>query len=290
MTWTLTGDIDRFEEAAGAFLRARPTEHTVLLSVLLSVAASLRAIGPDAYGDRAPWFGWWQPAGRPVEAAVVRTPPRPALLSPMGDDAATALVDALARRALAVPGVNACRPAAEAYASAWRRRHGGMVATAARRRLYRLGTLTPPEPAPPGAARPATFADRDLLLDWFAAFAADIGSPEPRGAGAVDDRLADGRCTLWEVEGRPVSLAGITRTVAGSARVAPVYTPPELRGRGYAAGVTSALSRAARDSGAQEVLLFTDLANATSNALYRRIGYRPVEDHVDLEFLPAGQD
>ncbi|MFH8568391.1 GNAT family N-acetyltransferase [Streptomyces sp. NPDC017993] len=284
MTWTLRDEIDRFEEAAGAFLRARPAEHTVLLSV----TASLRAIGPDAYGDRAPWFGWWQRAGRSVEAALVWTPPRPALLSPMGDDAAAALVDALARLRLGVPGVNTCRAAAEAVGAAWRR-HGGTVEIADRNRLYRLGTLTPPEPAPPGAARLATFADRDLLLAWFAAFAADIGSSPPRDARAVDDRLGHGRCTLWEVDGRPVSLAGITRTVAGSARVAPVYTPPELRGRGYAAGVTSAVSQAARDSGAREVLLFADLANPTSNALYRRLGYRPVDDHLVLELLPAGR-
>ncbi|MEU5475584.1 GNAT family N-acetyltransferase [Streptomyces lydicus] len=101
---------------------------------------------------------------------------------------------------------------------------------------------------------------------------------------ALDDRIADGRCLLWEAGGRPVSMAGITRTLVGTARVAPVYTPPELRGRGYAGAVTAAVSQAAKDSGAQEVLLFTDLANPTSNALYRRLGYRPVEDYLVLTF------
>jgi predicted GNAT family acetyltransferase len=47
------------------------------------------------------------------------------------------------------------------------------------------------------------------------------------------------------------------------------------------------VSQAAIDSGAAEVLLFTDLSNPTSNALYQRLGYRPVTDFLVLEFTPA---
>ena len=36
-----------------------------------------------------------------------------------------------------------------------------------------------------------------------------------------------------------------------------------------------------------EVLLYTDLANPTSNALYQRLGYEPVNDSVQLLFRPA---
>jgi hypothetical protein len=34
-------------------------------------------------------------------------------------------------------------------------------------------------------------------------------------------------------------------------------------------------------------VLFTDLANPTSNAIYRRIGYQPVCDAVEIAFEPA---
>jgi predicted GNAT family acetyltransferase len=71
------------------------------------------------------------------------------------------------------------------------------------------------------------------------------------------------------------------------ARVGPVYTPPEARGRGYAAGATAAASQSALDAGTREVVLYTDLANPVSNALYERLGYRPVEDRVVLTFTPA---
>ena len=67
-------------------------------------------------------------------------------------------------------------------------------------------------------------------------------------------------------------------------RVSPVYTPPERRRQGFAGAVTAAVSQAALDAGAEHVVLFTDLANPTSNALYQRLGYRPVEDSVVLRF------
>jgi predicted GNAT family acetyltransferase len=79
-------------------------------------------------------------------------------------------------------------------------------------------------------------------------------------------------------------MAGRSREVAGQIRVAPVYTPPELRGKGYAGGATAAVSQAALDTGAAEVMLFTDLANPTSNALYPRLGYQPVTDFLMLKF------
>jgi len=47
------------------------------------------------------------------------------------------------------------------------------------------------------------------------------------------------------------------------------------------------VSRAALDAGADHVVLFTDLANPTSNALHQRLGYRPVEDRVMLRFGPG---
>jgi predicted GNAT family acetyltransferase len=80
----------------------------------------------------------------------------------------------------------------------------------------------------------------------------------------------------------------MTRAVAGQVRLGPVYTPPGRRGRGFGGAVTAAVSQAAKDAGAAEVLLYTDLANPTSNALYQRLGYQPVSDSVELWFGPPG--
>ncbi len=53
---------------------------------------------------------------------------------------------------------------------------------------------------------------------------------------------------------------------------------------GCAGAVTVPVSQAALGADADNVVLFTDLANPTSNALYQRIGYRPVEGRVALTF------
>jgi predicted GNAT family acetyltransferase len=120
---------------------------------------------------------------------------------------------------------------------------------------------------------------------WYGEFTQVIGEPSTDAEGWADARISSGGITLWEDgEGRAASMAGVTPMVAGQLRVAPVYTPSHLRGRGYAGAVTAEVSRAALASGADEVLLFTDLANPTSNALYQRIGYRPVADFAVYDF------
>ncbi|MET8009792.1 GNAT family N-acetyltransferase [Streptomyces sp. NPDC005271] len=288
MAWTTTNDFKEFRAVAGGFLCARPARNTVLLTV----TASLAAAGNDRYGEQPPVFGWWRPTEETegeVDGVFLCTPPHPPLLSAMPDAAVEALARTLAGEAAGlVTGVNAGRRTAEAFAAAWKPLTGAAARVGeTHRRLYRLGTLTPPEPTPRGRARAATTADRELLLTWYEAFARDTGAINGDVARQVDDRLSHGGVTLWEVDGEPVASAAVSRTVAGMARVAPVYTPPELRRRGYAGAATAAASRLARAAGVEELLLFTDLANPTSNALYQRLGYRPVEDHLLLSFTSA---
>ncbi len=180
--------------------------------------------------------------------------------------------------------------AAEAFAATWRAGTPGGQATETRRlRLYRLGELAWPDPAPDGAPRVAADSDAPLLADWFAAFADEVHDTDAGEdqAAAVRDKLSHGGVLVWEAGGRTAAFAGVTRQVVKMVRVGPVYTPPELRGRGYASAVTAEVSRRAREAGAEEVLLYTDLANPTSNSIYQRIGYRAVEDRVVLAFSSA---
>ena len=288
MGWFITADVREFLAEAGEFLRAEPARHSVVLTVtenLLLTPAAAPGSGPDE-----PLFGWWQPDRVTAVAAVfMYTPEFPVLLSShMSGSAAAELARYLAAAGRQFPGINAEQEAADAFGAVWRDRTGDAVTAYRRMRLLRLGELIRPAPGPEGTARPATERDRDLLAGWFDAFAREVGDP-PRHAtrAVVDERLGYGGITLWVAAGVPVSLAGRTRVVAGMVRVAPVYTPPELRGRGYAGAVTAAVSQAALDAGVREVVLYTDLANPTSNALYQRLGYRPVQDRVVLSFQRA---
>jgi RimJ/RimL family protein N-acetyltransferase len=274
MSWQSTQSVDDFLDTAGDFLRSRPVENTLLLTI----AHTIQVRGVHAFGTDTPIFGWLSDG----TGAFLQTPPHPLLLSAMPPGRVPELAELLAKRPL--PGVNALTADADAFAARWREVTGAGTEVAMRTRLFRLDALLPP-PAPAGSARVAGPADRDLLIDWLRAFQQDVsGGTRENNAEVVDDKLSYGGLTLWEVDGRPVSLAGVTRDEAGATRVAPVYTPPEQRGRGYGAAVTAAVTRAALDAGADDVVLFTDVTNPTSNALYERLGYRPVEDRTVVEF------
>jgi RimJ/RimL family protein N-acetyltransferase len=287
MGWSVTGAVDEFLAEAGPFLRAEPARNTVVLSVTENLRVRAPAGRPLDANAPGPLFGWWQTGsgGTGVSAAFMHTPGFPVFLTSMSCHVASELAGVLAEAARLAPGVNAEAPAAEAFADSWRRRTGLAATVRLRTRLYRLGVLRWPDPGPRGAPRAADERDRDLLAGWFDAFAIEAEGSTPQDHTAVvDERLSYGGITVWEADGAPVSFAGFTRAVANMVRIGPVYTPPALRGRGYAGGVTAAVSQAALAAGATEVVLYTDLANPTSNALYERLGYRPIEDRVVLSF------
>jgi RimJ/RimL family protein N-acetyltransferase len=286
MTWFTTGAVTQFLDQAGEFLHAEPARNTVILSVTenLRLKGQVTREGPPRADE--PLFGWWR-TGTDQAAAFMHTPGYPVFLTAMSGQAAAALAGLLAASGRTVPGANAQTGAAEAFTDAWRQRTGDAVTVHRLMRLHRLGTLSWPDPGPEGRPRVAGQRDRDLLLAWFDAFAVEVDDAAGQDhVSAVDERLGYGGLTVWEAAGAPVSVAGITRAVDGMTRVGPVYTPPALRGRGYAGGATAAVSQAALDAGATQVVLYTDLANPTSNALYERLGYRPVEDRIELSFTP----
>jgi RimJ/RimL family protein N-acetyltransferase len=323
MAWQTTGDVTEFLAAAGPYLRRERVRNTVILSVTETMrvnaeasaansSAALvgepRAAGPRAAGPKAaepkaaepeavavgqppgpaarPLLGWWSDPAGAVAGAFMHTPPFPVVLTAVAREAAAELA-ALTMAARPLGGVNAYPEVAAAFADGWRHRNsGGRVDVHRRQRLYRLAELVWPDPAPEGTARLACDLDVPLTAEWFAAFAdevGDMGRGEDQSA-AAREKISHGGVTVWEAGAEPVSIACNTLPVTGMVRIGPVYTPPELRGHGYASAATAALSRRLLQAGAEEVVLYTDLANPVSNSIYQRIGYRPVEDRVVLGF------
>jgi predicted GNAT family acetyltransferase len=94
-----------------------------------------------------------------------------------------------------------------------------------------------------------------------------------------------GSLFCWEAFGEIVSIAGhaplVTTESIVIARVGPVFTPVDYRRHGYGSAVTAHVSRHLVERGAR-VMLFTDAANPTSNGIYQEIGYRLVDEMVQL--------
>jgi len=277
-------DAAAFLAAAEPLLLADEARH----NLILGLAGTIRAT-PGLYPRRDFWVV--QDGRRPV-AAALRTPPHNLVLArPDADGALAALANAVPDE---LPGVIGAVPEVEEFAALWANRTGVEPRTTMRQGVYALTRVESPPPVP-GRARVAGAADRELVLRWWAAFAAEVvhegGPGHDRVEAVVDHRLEAEAAgiLLWEDGGRPVSLAGWGGPTPSGIRVGPVYTPPELRGRGYATALTAELSRRLLDGGLHPggrrfCVLYADLANPTANAIYERIGYRRICESAEVAF------
>jgi GNAT superfamily N-acetyltransferase len=152
--------------------------------------------------------------------------------------------------------------------------------------LMRLDRLVEPTGVR-GQARLAGADDIGLIASWIEPYQREVFGVMPAGldphawsAAAVEHSWT----WLWLTPaGEPVSMAARRAPAAGVSRIGPVYTPPEQRGRGYASAVTARAAWDILDHAAVPVL-YTDLANPTSNKIYRAIGFRPVTDRTSVTF------
>ena len=237
---------------------------------------------PQRYGQEKPWFCSINTENT-VNAVAIRTPPHMVILAHLSGDidiAAETLVGAVSND---IPGVIGDKELTDLFAKRWCEKFGVTIRDTMAQRIYRLDKVNDIQPAP-GRFRAATMADKDLVLKWFHAFHIDIGA-EARGEPMNDitPGIERGWVFVWE-DGEPVSTALKTRPTENGMSVGGVYTPPELRGKGYATSCVAELSRHILQSGKKFCTLYTNLANPTSNQIYMKMGYKPVCDSVEHIF------
>jgi predicted GNAT family acetyltransferase len=278
-------DAARFLAEAEPLLLADEARH----NLILGIAGTIRD-APDRYPVRNLWL---VQDGEQVAGAALRTPPYNLILArPRSPHALAALAEAVAGEEL--PGVVGAEPEVHEFVEL-RSRHTNVPSrTSMRQGVYALERVEPLS-AVPGAARVATADDFDLLLRWWIAFGDEVLHEGGPGREDAEEnvrhklRSPTGGFFLWEDGGDTVSLAGWGGPTPNGIRVGPVYTPPELRGRGYATALAAELSQQLLDGrlfegGRRFCFLYTDLANPTSNAIYERIGYRKVAESAELVF------
>lgn len=279
-------DAQAFLDEAGPYLAEREAEHNLIFGI-----ASTIVIDPDRYLARVTPYLAAVRRDDDVVAAAVWTPPFKAVLSLTDDhEAITALVHDLAHMPTTLPGVTGPVDVSRRFADAWQARHPVTARVSMAERIYRVEHVVAPADVD-GSMRTATSDDRALLIGWMSAFMAEVHGDRDAAttAAMVDSALQTGSRTfyLWEVEGRPVSTAGISGPTPNGIRLGPVFTPPEERGHGYASAVTAAASQLQLDAGKRFVFLFTDIANPTSNKIYQAVGYEPVTDVDQWTFEPV---
>jgi uncharacterized protein len=263
-----------FLEHAEPWLMRAEVENNVILGIALDIARN--ALVPV----ERPYFATAVAHGD-VVACAIRTPPHKLLVS----RAIAGAAEPLARDARALfpdlPALCGPEPTAAAVASAWSALAGSPVRRGRQQRLHVIRSLDRRAPVAAGELRRVEDADLARAIEWIAAFVHESAPDEPTDPRDIAFRYYDqGGLFVWD-DGGPVALAGFTGRTANGVRVGPVYTPPEQRRRGYATAAVATLTGQLLDAGHRYCCLYTDLANPTSNGIYRRIGYQPVCDVND---------
>jgi GNAT superfamily N-acetyltransferase len=250
-----------FLDRSGPLLLADEARHNLMLGVAGNVR-DLPHLFPDAH--------FWVVDG----AAAMQTLSYNAIVAkPRDRDALAALVATID---VDLPGVTAAVPEVDEFVELWARQAQLQRSD----NIWELRELQPPPPVE-GAPRDATEDDHPLIFEWWSRFGID----EERVRQQVEERLgaADGGVGLWEVNGEPVSMCGYGSPTPSGIRIGLVYTPPEHRGRGYAAAITADVSRRQLERG-RFCFLYTDATNVTAEGVYARLGYTRVCESRQFAF------
>jgi GNAT superfamily N-acetyltransferase len=139
------------------------------------------------------------------------------------------------------------------------------------------------------ACRPARSEDRAVLHDWgFGYDMETLGAPNTpearrRAAEFMDMRIdANNAWVAVDHQGRLLSFSSFNATLPDIVQLGGIYTPPALRGRGYARLSVAHSLLVARDRGATRAVLFT--SNPSAERTYEAVGFRRIGEYALVLF------
>jgi len=124
--------------------------------------------------------------------------------------------------------------------------------------------------------------DLDQLAAWRAAYQQEtLGAPDSpqtlaQARSAVTRSLHEGTTWVLEVNGHPLAMSSFNAALPEAVQIGGVYTPPELRRRGYGRAAVAASLREAKAEGVGQAILFTDDENVSAQRAYRALGFQAV--------------
>ena len=139
--------------------------------------------------------------------------------------------------------------------------------------------------------RVADAADFEQLAEWRYAFREATLKDIPgeqlvrTSRGDITSLLPAGSLFILEGDG-PLACCSFNARLPDLVQIGNVWTPPVLRGRGYARAVVAGALQIARDAGVDEAILATGRYNLAAQAAYRAIGFKLVGDYATLTFAP----
>lgn len=224
--------------------------------------------------------------GHTVTAAV-QTPPMNLVITFAKTDELEFLAKHLREIHAEFPGVVGPAVESEAFSTIWSKLSGKTKKLGMGQKIYKIQKVIIPNTI--GRLRLAQIEEADLIAQWLVEFGDESLPPierksfaerRPQAIRAIENQLA----YVWLVDEMPVSMAHVGRPTQNGVSVSAVYTPKNLRKKGFASAVVAHLSQKMLDSGKKFCVLYTDLSNPTSNKIYQNLGYREVADSKHFLF------
>ena len=134
--------------------------------------------------------------------------------------------------------------------------------------------------------------DLELLTKWTVAYSIEaIGAQDSpqlweKSASSVERSLKGGRTWVLESHHEPVASSSFNAAIKEAVQVGGVWTPPELRRRGYGRAVVAASLLDARSEGAEKAILFTGESNVAAQRAYTALGFQHIGDYRILLLQP----
>jgi len=159
-----------------------------------------------------------------------------------------------------------------------------------------LSDLVVPDALASGRVRCRRSDRTDLseLTTWRTTYRMELegyeDGPELRASARqdVENLNAEGRdfvLVAGDDAGRRLAYSAFNAALPDVVQVGGVFTPPELRNRGYARAVVAGSLLRARAEDVRQAILFTGEGNVSARRAYEKLGFVPVGDYGLLGFV-----
>ena len=264
----------------GPALREKEAENCLPLGILMKFAKT-------GIGSQNPSMALVEENGK-TRLLLLITPPHNLIIRHFGGDLGAGLSAAaryLSEHDWKLPGAIGERRTIEAFSDLYCATANRTATISMEQKVYKC-TEVNDLPDSPGKLHLATNADLELLSRWLYVFTqeavpeeANIETQRERSREYINSSTA----FIWQ-DGTPVSMALAARPMDHGISMAGVFTPKMHRNRGYATTCVLNTTKRLLNSGYDFCTLYTDLSNPTSNSIYQKIGYIPIEESIMVSF------
>lgn len=142
-------------------------------------------------------------------------------------------------------------------------------------------------------ARRAELRDLKFLIAWRVAYGvetlgeSETGESRERARSTVERLIRQKRTWVLEVEGEPVACSSFNTATEEAVQVGGVWTPPDMRSRGYGRAVVAASLLDARTESVTTAVLFTGQENIPAQRAYAALGFQHIGAYRMLLLNPA---